>query len=114
MRRWPLLELSIDSRRPYDLCVQDDLSQLATAVGPTKEEWELCFEYYSQGAEELEAEASLGAFGTPRIMKKLEGFARNKRLLEIFSRVVKATAHAESMDDLEQFISLRLSSRRRI
>lgn len=58
---------------------EDDLSQLAGAVGPTKEEWELCFEYYSQGAEELDAEAA---------------------------------AHAESMDDLEQFISLRLSSRR--
>ncbi|CAJ1327096.1 unnamed protein product [Effrenium voratum] len=58
---------------------EDDLSQLAGAVGPTKEEWELCFEYYSQGAEELDAEA---------------------------------TAHAESMDDLEKFMSLRLSARR--
>lgn len=58
---------------------EDDLSQLAGAVGPTKEEWELCFEYYSQGAEELDAEA---------------------------------LAHAESMDDLEKFMSLRLSSRR--
>ncbi|CAL1171720.1 unnamed protein product [Cladocopium goreaui] len=66
---------------------EDDLSQLAGAVGPTKEEWELCFEYYSQGAEELDAEA---------------GSVRNR----------EAAAHAESMDDLEQFISLRLSSRR--
>ncbi|CAK9084226.1 unnamed protein product [Durusdinium trenchii] len=58
---------------------EEDLSQLSSAVGATKEEWELCFEYYSQGAEEVEAEA---------------------------------TAHSESMDDLETFIELRLSSRR--
>lgn len=35
-----------------------DLLQLARAVGPTSEDWELCFEYYSQSAEELVLEAS--------------------------------------------------------
>ncbi|CAE7039777.1 MRS2-A, partial [Symbiodinium sp. CCMP2456] len=37
---------------------EDDLSDLATSVGPTKEEWELCFEYYSQSAAEVDAEVS--------------------------------------------------------
>jgi len=37
---------------------EDDLMDLATSVGPTKEEWELCFEYYSQSAAELDAEVS--------------------------------------------------------
>ncbi|CAE7029646.1 MRS2 [Symbiodinium natans] len=58
---------------------EDDLSDLAKSVGPTKEEWELCFEYYSQSAAEVDAEVS---------------------------------AHAERIDDLENFWLLRLSSRR--
>jgi len=37
---------------------EDDLSDLAKSVGPTKEEWELCFEYYSQSAAEVDAEVS--------------------------------------------------------
>lgn len=36
---------------------EDDMSQLADTMGPTSEEWELCFEYYSHGAEEVGLEA---------------------------------------------------------
>lgn len=36
---------------------EDDLVQLETALGGTKEEWELCFEHYSQSVEEIGLEA---------------------------------------------------------
>jgi len=35
----------------------DDMKQLAGHVGPSQEEWELCFEHYSQRAEEVSLEA---------------------------------------------------------
>lgn len=36
---------------------EDDMAQLEESVGHTQEEWELCFEYYSQSAEEVALEA---------------------------------------------------------
>lgn len=52
---------------------EDDMSQLASAVGPTSEEWELCFEYYSHGAEEVGLEA----------MRQLEGLEDLERSISL-------------------------------
>ncbi|CAE8582155.1 unnamed protein product [Polarella glacialis] len=49
---------------------EDDLEELASSVGPTTEEWELCFEYYSQSAEELVLEAT-------RLIEDLEDLERS-------------------------------------